>query len=233
MASRLWVPVASGPLASYAAGYGSWLAGRGYSRWTVAHRSWHLDLLSRWLEREGVSPGELTPERVREFLAARRRAGFSSWLSERSTVLPLEYLRELGAVPAVLTPVVDDRLERLLVDYGRYPLDERGLTEHTVFARYVPAARLFLTSRVGPDVSALEQLSGADVSLFMAAECPKRSVSAARDLTGGLCGVVALSAPRGDSRRRWSGRCRRSAAAYSGAAARNGACRREAAAFEL
>lgn len=186
MASRLWVPVASGPLASYAAGYGSWLAGRGYSRWTVAHRLWHLDLLSRWLEREGVSPGELTPERVREFLAARRRAGFSSWLSERSTVLPLEYLRELGAVPAVLTPVVDDRLERLLVDYGRYLLDERGLTEHTVFARYVPAARLFLTSRVGPDVSALEQLSGADVSLFMAAECPKRSVSAARDLTGGL-----------------------------------------------
>jgi len=29
MASRLWVPVASGPLAWYAAGYGSWLAARG------------------------------------------------------------------------------------------------------------------------------------------------------------------------------------------------------------
>ncbi len=29
-------------------------------------------------------------------------------------------------------------------------------------------------------------MSGADVSLFMVAECPKRSVSAARDLTGGL-----------------------------------------------
>jgi hypothetical protein len=48
MASRLWVPVASGPLAPYAAGYGSWLAARGYSRWTVAHRLWQLDLLSRW-----------------------------------------------------------------------------------------------------------------------------------------------------------------------------------------
>lgn len=35
MASRLWVPVACGPLARYAAGCGSWLAERGYSRWTV------------------------------------------------------------------------------------------------------------------------------------------------------------------------------------------------------
>ena len=73
-----------------------------------------------------------------------------------------------------------------LADYGRYLLEERGLTEHTVFARYVPAARLFLASRVGLDVSALERLNGADVSLFMVAECPKRSVSAARDMTGGL-----------------------------------------------
>ena len=187
MASRLWVPVAVGPLASYAAGYGSWLAARGYSRWTVAHRLWQLDLLSRWLEREGVSPGELTPERVEEFLAARRVAGYSSWLSVRSTALPVGYLRELGVVPAAPAPaVVDDSLERLVADYGRYLLDERGLTEHTVFARYVPAARLFLSGRVSPDGSGLERLSGADVSRFMAAECPKRSVSAARDLTGGL-----------------------------------------------
>ena len=187
MASRLWVPVASGPLARYAAGYGSWLAARGYSRWTVAHRLWQLDLLSRWLERGALSSGELTPERVESFLAARRAAGYSTWSSVRSTALPLEYLRELGVVP--VTPVgavVDDPLERLLADFARYLLAERGLTEHTVFARYVPAARLFLTSRAGLEVSGLERLTGADVSLFMAAECPKRSVSAARDLMGGL-----------------------------------------------
>jgi hypothetical protein len=59
MASRLWVPVASGPLGRYAGRYGSWLAARGYSRWTIAHRLWQLELLSRWLEREGLSPDEL------------------------------------------------------------------------------------------------------------------------------------------------------------------------------
>jgi site-specific recombinase XerD len=164
-----------------------WLSERCYSRWTIAHRLWQLDLLSRWLEREGLSPNELTRERVVEFLAARRAGGYSTWLSVRSTALPLEFLRELGAVPAELArAAVDDPIERLLADYGRYLLDERGLAEHTVFARYVPAARLFVSSRVGSDVSGLQQLSGADVSLFMVAECPKRSVSAARDLTGGL-----------------------------------------------
>jgi integrase/recombinase XerD len=186
MASRLWVPVASGPLARYAAGYGSWLAARAYSRWAVSHRLWQLDLLSRWLQREGFSPGELTAERVEAFLAARRAAGYSSWLSVRSTVLPLEYLRELGVVPAAAAPaVVDDPLERILADYRRYLVDERGLTELPV-ARYEAAARLFLTGRVTADGSGLERLGGAEVSLFLASECPKRSVSTARQLTAGL-----------------------------------------------
>ena len=186
MSSRLWVPVASGPLASYAAGYGAWLAGRGYSRWTVSHRLWQLELLSRWLEHEELSPGELTPARVEEFLAVRRAAGYSSWLSARSTVLPLAYLREVGVVPVEVTSVVvDDPLERILAGYRRYLLDERGLTELPA-GRYETVARLFLTGRVSPDGSGLDRLAGADVSLFLAAECPKRSVATARQLTAGL-----------------------------------------------
>jgi integrase/recombinase XerD len=187
MASRLWVPVASGPLASYAPGYGSWLAARGYSRWTVGHRLWQLDLLSRWLEREGLSPGQLSPERVEAFLAARRAAGYSTWLSVRSTALPLEYLGELGVVPAVIASgVTDDPVERLLVDYGRYLFDERALTEHTVLVRYVPVARLFLDEVMGAEGLELERLTAAEVSSFLARECRRRSVPGAREL------VVAL-----------------------------------------
>lgn len=183
MASRLWVPVSSGPLAPHAAGYGSWLAERGYSRWTVAHRLWQLDLLSRWLERERLSPGELAPERVEQFVAARRAAGYSTWLSVRSTALPLEYLRELGVVPAAPAPAVtDDPLERLLEGYRRYLLVERGLTEHTVLVRYGPDARLFLEGALGPGGSGVERLTAADVSLFLARECPRRNFARAADL---------------------------------------------------
>lgn len=105
MGGRVWVPVASGRLAPYAAGYGSWLTARGYSRWTVSHRLWQLDLGSRWLEREGLSPDELTPERVEGFVEARRVAGYSTWLSARSAALPLGYLRGLGVVPGVAAPL--------------------------------------------------------------------------------------------------------------------------------
>jgi hypothetical protein len=197
MASRLWVSVASGPLAPYAAGYESWLATRGYSRWTVAHRLWQLDLLSRWLEREGLSPSELTTERVEAFLVARRAAGYSSWVSVRSTVLPLAYLCEVGVVLAVgASAEADDPLERVLADYRRYLLDERALKEHTVLG-YVSAARLFLEGVMDADGSALEQLTAAEVSSFLARECARRSVAGAR----GLVAVPSLPAPRGVDRR--------------------------------
>ena len=186
MAGRLWVPVASGPLAPYAAGYGSWLLERGYARWTVSHRLWQLNLLSCWLEREGLAPGELTPGRVRAFLDARRAAGYSTWLSVRSTALPLAYVCELGVVPTVAPAVVDGPLERLLARYRRYLFEERGLCEHTVLDVYEPAARLFLSGRQGPDELALEDLSAADVSLFLAAECPKRGIDSARGVVTAL-----------------------------------------------
>ena len=51
---------------------------------------------------------------------------------------------------------------------------------------YVPAARLFLAGRDGPGGLRLDRLAAADVSLFLARECPKRSVSGARDLVCAL-----------------------------------------------
>jgi hypothetical protein len=119
MGARLSVPVPAKPLARYASGYGLWLSERGYSRWTAAHRLWQLDLLSRWLEREQLSPGELTQGRVEEFLAAPRAASFSTWLSVKGMSLPLEFLRELGVVPVEAKVAVDDPLERLLSEYRR------------------------------------------------------------------------------------------------------------------
>ena len=89
----------SGPLAPYAAGFERWLVARGLRRRSVAKRVWQLEHLSRWLEQEGLAARELTPERVEQFLAARRAAGYVTWVSSRSVALPLEYLRGLGVVP--------------------------------------------------------------------------------------------------------------------------------------
>jgi len=160
---------------------------RGYARRTVINRLELLGLLSRWLEREGVAPSDLTPEQVERFLERRRAAGYSRCVSAESTSLPLGYLRELGVVPTpVLVEAAVGPLERLLADYRRYLFQERGLCERTVLELYEPTARLFLSGRQVPEGLALQDLSAADVSSFLASEIPKRGVDGARSVASGL-----------------------------------------------
>jgi integrase/recombinase XerD len=181
MGGRMWVPVASGPLAPCAVGYRAWLAARGYSGWTISHRLWQLELLSRWLESEGLAARELMPECVERFLLARRAAGYSSWVSARGVVLPLGYLQELGVVPSATPVVADGPVEEVLVGYRRYLLQERGVKASTV-ARYEHEARVFLSQLENVEGLGLARLMAADVSGFLARECPPRTVAGARSL---------------------------------------------------
>jgi hypothetical protein len=147
---------------------------------------WQFDQLSRWLEREGLAVGELSVEECERFAASRRAAGRVTLVAPQSMKLPLEYLRALGLTRTPAPPLAHGRTEELLADYGRYLLVERGLTAHTVFDVYVRAARLFLAGRDGSGALRFDRLVAADVSMFLARECPKRSVSGARDLVSAL-----------------------------------------------
>ena len=122
MGRRVWVPVVSGPLAPFAAGFESWLASRAYSPSGAADRLYQFDQLSRWIEREGLGVGELTDEQVQRFAAARRAAGLVTWVAPQSAMLPLGYLRLLGVAPAPTPVVAQGALEELLEDYRRYLL---------------------------------------------------------------------------------------------------------------
>ena len=127
MGKRVWFPVVSGPLAPYAAGFESWLRSRSYSSSAAANRLCQLDQLSRWLEREGLTVGELSDARAAEFTSSRREAGLVTWISPQSVALPLAYLREIGVVPAPAATVASGPLEELLAEYGRYLRVERRL----------------------------------------------------------------------------------------------------------
>lgn len=186
MVRKVWVPVVSGPLAPYAVEYSSWLVSREYSRSAAADRVYQFDQLSRWLAREGLGVGDLIVEQAEGFARARRAAGVVSWSSPRSVALPLEFLRQLGVVPPPVPVCLGGPLEVLLADYGRYLSIERGLCDHTVFDAYVPLARLFLSELDGVNGPDLGRLGAAVVSSFLARECPKRSVSGARDLVCAL-----------------------------------------------
>jgi integrase/recombinase XerD len=185
MGKQVWVPVVSGPLAPYAAGFGSWLASQSYSPSAAAARLCQFDQLSRWLEREGLGVGELTGEQAERFAASRRAVGLVTWVAPQSVRLPLGYLRELGIAPMPAPALAHGPREELLAEYGRYLRVERRLSEKTVVS-YAPAACLFLAGWEGSDGLGLERLRAADVSLFLARECPRRSVSGARDLVCAL-----------------------------------------------
>ncbi|MGA2930033.1 MAG: tyrosine-type recombinase/integrase [Solirubrobacteraceae bacterium] len=60
-------------------------------------------------------------------------------------------------------------------------LCERGASEGT-FVRFEPDARMFLSERLGASGLDLAGLMAADVSSFLARECPRRSVAGARYL---------------------------------------------------
>jgi site-specific recombinase XerD len=109
-----------------------------------------------------------------------------TWAAPRSALLPVGYLRGLGVAPRPVPVVAKGPLQELLRDYRRYLSIERGLSDHTVFDAYEPAARLFLTAVADGHGVGLDRLSAAQVSSFLASECPKRSVSGARDLVCAL-----------------------------------------------
>ena len=173
----------SGPLAPFAAGFEIWLTARGYASRSVYQRVCQLALVSRWLELAGLGAEGLTEERAGVFLDARRSAGRSTWVSPRSLALPLEYLRGVGAIPQPVPVVLEGPLEELLDRFGVYLVFERGLASSTVTG-YQRTARLFLEQR-SPGLE-LERLTAADVSEFLARECPRRTVAGARHLVAEL-----------------------------------------------
>jgi hypothetical protein len=64
-------------------------------------------------------------------------------------VLPVEYLRSVGAVPMPVSVIVEDPVEELVATYRHYLADERGLARSTI-EQYERIGSLFLPDQTGP-----------------------------------------------------------------------------------
>jgi integrase/recombinase XerD len=174
-----------GPLSEHAPGFAVFLAEAGYTPLSAANQVRVLAHLSRWMEDRGLAAGELTGLRVREFLAARRAAGYTCWLSERGVAPLLGCLRERGVVPEPERPAAVTAVDVLLERYRGYLVGERGLAPGTV-RYYLDEARGFLAGRE----RGLGELSAAEVSGFVAAECRRRGTGSAKILVTALRSVL-------------------------------------------
>lgn len=167
----------SGPLAAFADGFFADLVEQGYRLWPAQRHLEFLASVSRWMEAEGLGVEELTSRAVERFVAERRRVGYRSSVSSKSLRPLLGYLGRLGVLPAgdgePLTPV-----DRLLAEFRRYLLMERGVTLGTVGV-YEPVARLFLGERSEPIADDLAGLSGREIHAFVLREARRRRQRAA------------------------------------------------------
>ena len=111
----------SGPLEVFASGFVAELARLGYRRTPATFQLQLMAHVSRWLQSEGLGAGELSSEVVERFLAERRAAGYTNYVTARALAPLLGYLRGLGVAPAAsprvavgAVEVLAGRLSRLL-----------------------------------------------------------------------------------------------------------------------
>ena len=182
----------TGPLRQYAPGFVAELARLGYTANSASGQMFVMGHLSRWLAGEGLDAAELTPQVAERFLAARRAAGYTLYLSMKALVPLLGYLRRLGAVPPLPSPEPATPAEALLVRYRNYLVAERGVVPETARG-YVDAVRPFVAGREQAGGLDLGRLTAGEVTAFVLATCPgkpkgsaKLTVTALRSLLGFL-----------------------------------------------
>ena len=186
-----------GPLEVFAPGFAAELGRVGYRRVPVVFQLQLMAHASRWLESEGVGVGALTTDVVERFLASRRAAGYTNYVTSRAVAPLLGYLRVLGVAPLASPVIAVGAVEVLLAGYRKYLLVERGLTVDSIEG-YVLAVRPFLGERERDgDELDLGGLGAADVVAFVVARCPLQSRGAAKMTVTGLRSLLGYLHLRG------------------------------------
>jgi integrase/recombinase XerD len=163
----------SGPLVPFRAGFHEELERQGYTPLGAECQLRVMAHVSRWLASQKHEPGDLTSKRVEEFLRARRREGYTLWLSPKGVAPLLTYLRGVGVVPmsdlAPPTPVDD-----FLAAYRAYLLEERGIAV-TSSVSYLHVARLFLNEHSDFHGVHIAGLTAANVVEFVSTQSRLRN----------------------------------------------------------
>jgi site-specific recombinase XerD len=190
-----------GRLGPFVEGYRARLMELGYTPGTVRGMLKVLGQLGRWMDDEGVGLGELDMAAVEAFRAARRAGGDRRVASVGELCQMVWHMRGVGVMAPeeaqrTLTP-----LEGLIADYRRWLVVERDLAAPTVL-RYQKLARRFLGERVAPgNERGTENLTGADVSVFLVRECDRVSLGSAKGRVAELRSLLRFLHLRGFTKR--------------------------------
>lgn len=170
-----------GPLAGAVAVYPARLRELGYTPKGVVKQLRMVARLSRWLELEGLTAGEVTEQVLARFLAVNPGLGAGS-APGLLTVLG----RTGDAAAAVTEDAPDGVVDELLVRFRRHLLVERGIGTATA-ERYGYYARQFLADQ--HDAAGLGALTSADVTRCVQREAARVAVASTQYF---ICGLRAF-----------------------------------------
>src|SRR6266568_3098528 len=159
----------TGPLAPHATGLAGELARLGFTEMSGRAQLGLAAHLSRWLAAAGLGTMALTAPVAEEYLAARRAAGYTAYLTPKALAPLLGYLRGMGVAPEAQIAAPATHAEALLERYRRYLLAERGLREKVVRG-YVDSVRPFVVSHAAAGGTDLRWLTAGDVTAFLTGE---------------------------------------------------------------
>ena len=196
-----------GPLAPHIDPLAKLLSEQGYSHQVGMQKLRLFALLSRWLEEEQIALEQLDEARIADFITGHKQALRRQRQVQHTLAQLLRELRRLQVIPGPQPVQTRGTTERLLLDYGRFLAEERGLSQATL-DNYLPVARRFLAKAFGTRTVELDRLGGRDINGFILREqsafSPKRvqlTTSALRSflgfayLRGQLAGPLAPSVP--------------------------------------
>lgn len=161
----------TGPLTRFGSGLAEELAVLGYATTSATAQMQLAAHLSRWLESQGMGPGDLTGQVLERFLAA-RRLSHTSHYSLQALGPVLGYLRRQGVVSAQATPEPSSPAEVLLARYRQYLTDERRLSGPVAKA-YSHWVTPFVADRTDAEGQVgFAELTAGDVARFLTAHLP-------------------------------------------------------------
>ena len=155
-----------GPLSEHLDADAAGVAEQGYSHDSIRQQIVAIADFSRWLKQKNIDVHALDSKVVDRFLRLRGRPRRVRRGDPKTLQRLLTMLRQKGVVKPHQPPVTDNAQARIVADFQRYLLQERGLSPLTLL-HYVPVMEQFLSERFHNRAPNFAMLRAPDVTGFV------------------------------------------------------------------
>ena len=155
-----------GPLSEYLDAYATAVAEQGYRHDSIRQQIVVIADFSHWLKQKRLAARHLDTNVVDRFLRLRRQQQRIRRGDPKALGRLLAMLRQKGLVKPHRPPVADTAQSRIVAEFRRYLLQERGLSPLTLL-NYIPVIEQFLSERFHNRAPNFATLRAADVTRFV------------------------------------------------------------------